>query len=317
MTFSKSLYTENQLALLTTIINDSVRNGDGWALVGVDSLDGDNNIRFQSMKLDPIVDAMETFFKGCSKEGRVFLHSRFATTSSVGIAFNHAFDDRQGNIVMHNGVFRRGVSKLEVDSFKLADMNLGESIDVLDDLLDDGETFGNIFIIDTVNLKYSVVRLSVGSLYTDGQGNYSTNVCGPITQEVKRESEECFWLPLPPRKPKAIFEGVYSGKHNTVTAFDEFWSKKNEWTPEEDTYDEEEETVFRKSYLDERPVKELNFDEPNDTGYRQLRRDAFESWDTFSETAWEEYEKELASEAKELAEEEYEDALYVNNNKHG
>lgn len=304
MTVSKALWASHQLAVLNTILNDSVRNGDGWALVGIDSLDGDNNIRFQSMKLDPIVDAMESFFKTSTKEGRIFLHSRFATTSSVGIAFNHAFDDRQGNIVMHNGVFRRGVAKLEVDSFKLAEMKLLESVDVLDDLLDDGENFGNIFIIDTVNLKYSIIRLSVGSLYTDNNGNYSTNPCGPIMVEVKKESEESFWLPLPPKKPSIVWD-------KSVSAFDEFWKKKKAWDIEDDLYDEKEETTFRKAYIDEAPVKELNFDET-----REMRRDTFESWDTFSEADWEEYEKQMKDNEMEAYQEEWE-TLYGNNNKHG
>lgn len=184
LSVDKRFWKQNRNQVLATINLDANWNNHGWSLVCLDGLDEDNAIRLQSMKLRPITRAIISFFDSASDEARIFLHARYATTNYVGIGFNHGFDDRDGRIIMHNGILRNGVQGLAVDSFLLAEMDLRKADQVLEELVYAGETYANIFIIDSVLHSYSVLRLEVGSLFTDGKGNYASTETGPIALPV-------------------------------------------------------------------------------------------------------------------------------------
>jgi hypothetical protein len=54
------------------------------------------------------------------------------------------------------------------------------------------ETFANVFIIRPMDYTYGVIRCSTGRLYTDGEGNYSTNPVGSIGILVPDDTAEEF-----------------------------------------------------------------------------------------------------------------------------
>jgi hypothetical protein len=172
-----------QDSVIKQIYQDARLNSDGFSLVGIDPTFPENDLKVSSMRIGPILNALQDFFDTSSMNSRVFLHSRMATTMSVGIGFNHGFDDRQGRIIMHNGILRSG-KDYAVDSYLLADIDNNRALNTKETLQECGETYANVFTIDTVTNMYSVVRLTVGSLYTDGLGNYSTNPLEDIDMPV-------------------------------------------------------------------------------------------------------------------------------------
>lgn len=194
MTVSKDLWLSNYLDIHTQLELDSRYNNDGYSMLALDSAIPENNTRLQTMSLRVLLYALDDFFVNSSKDARVFLHFRAATTANVGVAYAHAFDDMNGRVFMHNGILHHG-RDYTVDSFALVFAADKSAEDMLGHLLDKGETYANIFAIDTETYTYDVVRLQTNTLYTDGHGNYSTNKFGPINQPMTRNSSQTHAMP--------------------------------------------------------------------------------------------------------------------------
>jgi hypothetical protein len=189
LTASAALFNSNRRNFLERIQADAQYNRDGWNLLCIDASDESLNLQVSSMNLKSILRGLDLFLDACDEESsRVFLHARAATTSYVGIGFNHGFTDFNGRIFMHNGIIQNP-DRLCVDSYSLID--LPSQIDaVLPWFKQRGDTYANVFCIDTFDFSYLVVRLVTGSLFTDGDGNYSTNAVGPIVKPVSHNTVE-------------------------------------------------------------------------------------------------------------------------------
>jgi hypothetical protein len=160
---------------------DFASNPHGSTMLGIDAL-GDGSTLVS--KNSSLVREVTQFFDDVP-HGRVFLHYRYATGIYVGLAHNHVIPSFDGKFYLHNGVIENTYN-YTVDSFNLVHM-ADNALDLLDNLLDLGETFANIFIVDPV-FGYGVVRLRTGSLFTDSVGNYSTNPIARICEPVERNS---------------------------------------------------------------------------------------------------------------------------------
>ena len=194
ITIDQTFWNNNEKAVISRVRADAVNNSEGWCLLGIDIKNPENDIKINTMKVNFIPKMIEEFFHHSSSEGRIFLHARAATTSNVGIAYTHGFDDQHGRIIMHNGVIKN-TGRLAVDSFNLAvEYDISDAETLLNCLKDYNETFANIFVIEPSTGFYSVVRMSVGSLHSDGKGNFSTNVIGAISTPVPLNSGEDFFI---------------------------------------------------------------------------------------------------------------------------
>ena len=198
LTVSKQFWDTSSIEVIDRIERDSLVNSDGFALLALDSCLEHLNVRLQSMNIQVILTVMQDFFNQCSEYGRVFLHSRMATTGYVGIAYNHGFDNFRGKVIMHNGILSHG-RNYTVDSFALVQAPLDTAETLMEYLIDRNENYANIFVVDTELYTYSMVRSLTGSLYTDGEGNYSTNQLADICQPVDVLSYEDHDMPLPPK----------------------------------------------------------------------------------------------------------------------
>lgn len=231
LTIGRDFWLENKTATVSRILQDARLNPDGWAIVGVDPEGSDADFNLQSMRIAPALDLMERFFLECSAYGRVFLHSRFATTSRVGVAYNHGFTDHDGTIIMHNGIVDNYRS-LAVDSFNLIDYPMKDATILLDMLKDDEERFANLLLIRPSRRSYGVVRLIGGQLHTDGQGNYSSYPIGSINIPVLHHT--AFEHILGPEKfrPANKFDDLmeYNSMYDDLDS-DEAWKK---WVEEKE-----------------------------------------------------------------------------------
>lgn len=150
---------------------------------------------------------------------RVWVHTRNATTWARGITATHAFIQDE-YIVMHNGVLSSPRAKVHpVDSMLLCDiLKLSDPANVQDVLNSMGETWANVFIIDTKLDKYHVIRQVTGSLHTDGKGNYSTNPFADIVNPVGHVSYECVSV-RPPAIVKPTLVPSYYAESDDINPF--------------------------------------------------------------------------------------------------
>ncbi len=186
LTVNRNLWTMHQTAIHAQILRDALLNADGWSLICLDAETPRLDMSVASMDIAVISQMIKQFFRSCGPFGRIFLHSRFATTNAVSLAHTHGFTDSRGTMIMHNGVISN-VRRLDVDSFNLVDLRLDHATDLLDDLLDYKEWFANVFLIRPESSSYGVVRMLHGSLHTDGIGNYSTHAVASIQRIVPLE----------------------------------------------------------------------------------------------------------------------------------
>lgn len=174
LTVSQDFYLVNKQAITRRILKDAKDNGDGWSLICVDPLSLNLDVHLQTLSVSLILAAIDTFMGSCSMYGRIFLHSRYATTQFTGIAYNHGFTNHDGTMIQHNGVIEN-YRKLGVDSFNLIDYRTDHAVELRDDLQTAMEFWANVFLIRPNKNSYGVVRMSGGTLYTDREGNYSTH----------------------------------------------------------------------------------------------------------------------------------------------
>jgi hypothetical protein len=134
---------------------------------------------------------------------RVWLHQRFATQGEVSLASCHGWSYR-GQIVMHNGVLRDpAAQRLPVDSMAIGRWLLNGTADAK--LAAEG--FANVFVVDTEAWQYTVYRSPGGSLYTDGNGNYSTEAIPGLINLPVLPGAEVHWVPVPERVMQRAAEG--------------------------------------------------------------------------------------------------------------
>ena len=183
LTIDNDYWTCNRKAVVKRIRQDAMGNADGFSLVGISVALPQDSLHLQTMDVNLVLHLIGMFFANTKDEptSRIFLHSRAATTGNIGIPYCHGFTDLNGQFIMHNGILSND-SDWAVDSFRIVNMNTASPWALLKELVDKRETFANIFIISET--EYSVIKVASGRLYTDGQGNYSTNPLGSIKAEV-------------------------------------------------------------------------------------------------------------------------------------
>lgn len=207
MTFDQHSFKSNEAKILTQIFDDAKFNSDGWCLV----LTGDTEVtdRINSMNLDTIITALLK-----SDWNRMFLHARYATGGGVNLLNTHGFSSN-GYIVMHNGVLRSRRSKeYEVDSFYIKELLNIDLEYALEELKK--ETYANVFLIDTINLFYHVNKTQTGTLFTDNNGNFSSNSVYPCITPVPAGFQDEF-----------IFGYALDQDEFTEQDYDEFYYNYN------------------------------------------------------------------------------------------
>lgn len=192
LTVSKEFWTEHSSKVSARMTQDSISNSDGISVLILSSRP-DEDVSFSGMDAMGLLPLVQAAMDSAAPGSRLFVHQRMATTEYVGIAFNHGFTDFRGTVLMHNGIVSNP-KNFCVDSYNLLTLPADPEESVLK-LIDEKETYANVFRIHTHDDKWDVLRLSTGSLYTDGFGNYSTNACGPIDVAVERYSAQTYFLP--------------------------------------------------------------------------------------------------------------------------
>lgn len=179
MTVDLDTYTTSRTTFMRRIQDNQQANDDGLSLVVVDPNRPALNTALSGMHTHLVFDVLAHATKRMSPRARFWLHQRAATTEYVGLPYNHGFTDNKGTIIHHNGILRNH-DNMHVDSFQLQQYPTHSAYAVRNRLMDLQESFANIFLIRPNDHTYGVVRMMVGSLYTDGKGNYSTNPVADI-----------------------------------------------------------------------------------------------------------------------------------------
>lgn len=183
LTVDRDTFLTDRHLFVARMLRDADYNSDGFNLIAIDMKNPSLDMNFSCMNIALIVRMIDAFFDGCSVVGRIFLHSRAATTDFVGIPFNHGFTDFKGTLVQHNGIVHN-YRDLTVDSHNLIDLDLSDARELQKSLDLLGEYFANIFLVRPDRNSYGVIRQMAGSLHTDGDGNYSTNIVAGIDYVV-------------------------------------------------------------------------------------------------------------------------------------
>lgn len=173
---------------ISQILADARGNDDGYALLMVDA----NGVFTQLRTFD--VTLVLALLSTTDWE-RMFLHARMATQGTKALANTHGWISK-GVAYMHNGILRN----VDAASFDVDSQLIGHWIDeggaqrAVDMLVT--EPYANVFLINTDGgAWYSVSRSEQGTLYTDGNGNFSSNPFGAIVQPVDPYTLQNFDLP--------------------------------------------------------------------------------------------------------------------------
>lgn len=188
ITADRSLPTRD---LVRRMRADAVWNGDGWSLLFIDKYGGHTSAK--TLELETAIGLVSAI-----PYDRIFVHARAATQGKPLLHNAHGWDVG-GIYYFHNGILQsRYAARYEVDSQLIGFwLNLGvpNAVSKLH-----REQYANVFLVDVPMRKYTVVRREYGSLYTDGLGNYSTEMVGAIRIEVPDDTthrHEIQWT-LPP-----------------------------------------------------------------------------------------------------------------------
>lgn len=161
-----TLYTftgESKDQYLVQILLDAQFNSDGFSAL-IDKGGKFTLIRTES--IDFLVDTLTGI-----EADRYFVHLRMATTAYTGVTRCHGLDAGDFT-VFHNGVIDYAG---DLDSRGIAELFAKHSLDFALTALK-GFSYANVIAVNTQTGDYYINRSSVGSLYTDGRGNYSTTV---------------------------------------------------------------------------------------------------------------------------------------------
>lgn len=205
------------------ILADAAGNNHGFSLLLTD--ENGALLALRSMDIDPIIALIRA-----TKWERLFLHSRWATQGEVSLANTHGWQS-DAVFYFHNGSLMSDDAYVyPVDSQAIGQWivegGIGGALEKLRD-----EPFANVFMVDTEAGYYTVSRGTAGSLYTDGNGNYSTNAFDAIKVKVIDNSNESY-----------IFSECLYEEHESPSAV------KDTWDEPDPTISEEELEGFRDSW---------------------------------------------------------------------
>lgn len=201
LTVDYATFSANREAIIARIKSDAIRNCDGYSLVMTRK---EGSLSLNSMDINTVVATIDAI-----NFERVWLHSRAATGTDIGVAYTHNFRTKDGILIQHNGIVGNP-DGLPVDSMRIAQLVDMLGLDhAIDFLSSSGETFFNTFFIEPEHGSYTVVRLSSGTLFMDGKGNYSTN---PIDGIVNIPVSAGHWESYPDciAKPQVISPNLYN-----------------------------------------------------------------------------------------------------------
>lgn len=207
LTFTKDFYYKNKDDITARLLKDSISNSDGCALLTIGQ-DDEDTLLLKCLSVRPIITALESAMDSGAE--RAWLHLRFATTSFTGINGCHGFaaDDY---LVFHNGCMaRRAADAYNVDSELIADDIKNHGIDEAISLIADHEYYVNAFIVNTTTGAFTVIRMDSGSLYTDNEGNYSTEAFGTIATPVEPRTRTDYTDAIIIPKPTYNYPTKYS-----------------------------------------------------------------------------------------------------------
>ncbi len=177
MTVDRDTFEANKTEYLSRIAADELGNPHGIAIMMYSYKHG-------MIKLE--ANAFQAGLLSCDWD-RVWLHCRYGTTETDGIYGCHNFASGDGWYIQHNGMVRCG-DGLPVDSMAIAQLvKLLGPQDALKSLERTGETYANTFIVNEYG-EYYVGRLTSGTLFTDGKGNYSSKQVATIVSPVATNS---------------------------------------------------------------------------------------------------------------------------------
>jgi hypothetical protein len=222
LTLDRDTFLADRREVTSRILRDAQNNSDGLSLIAVDPFAPTTNFSMNCMAVGHVLNLIDMFFSSSSEYSRIWLHLRAATTDFVGIPFNHGFTDSRGTMIQHNGVVYN-YRDLGVDSFNLSDYRTDCAHKFRDDLDTALERFANVFLIRPEKSTYGVVHMVVGSLHTDGQGNYSTHPVADIALPVdERYAREYSLIP----RAATADTSVYGDWEDTISAWDAVLDKK-------------------------------------------------------------------------------------------
>lgn len=180
ITIDRDSYTDNTVERIQL---DARYNYDGWALATIKEGEVTNIVH--TMDLQMILDTLDT-----TEWERMFLHARAATGGSINALNTHAFRTYPF-LIMHNGFIGAAPVTMEVDSEQIGTWI--EERGVYGCLMAlYGESYANVFLLNVETGDYYVHRSRMGSLYTDGNGNFSTNAVDEMRIPVKTYSQHKF-----------------------------------------------------------------------------------------------------------------------------
>lgn len=158
------------------IKQDAEWNPDGFSLLLV-TPDGAHS-QLRAMDIETILLLLRNV-----EWSRFFLHSRYATQGEVRLDTTHGWAE-EGVFYQHNGCLSSPDARAyEVDSQAIGAWLFEGGVEFALGRLRD-EKFANVFLIDVVAGFYAVSRSVAGSLFTDGDGNYSTHPVGDVCLSV-------------------------------------------------------------------------------------------------------------------------------------
>jgi hypothetical protein len=183
--------TIDRAALLARLRADATYNSDGVSILTIDA--SGSPTRIQSLDL---AAAESHLYYG--EWERAWIHMRAATQGAARLSNVHAWSETtpEGEeiVVMHNGILRAAESsRFDVDSQLILAWLRREGLDETTEKLQ-GEPFANVFLVNLTDGYFVLSRSQSGSLYTDGEGAYSTNPVADITQPVAHQTVRYHWF---------------------------------------------------------------------------------------------------------------------------
>lgn len=225
MTFDYATFSDNSNTIVKQIETDAVRNSHGFALI-LSHKEPSKALILQTMDLSVVLSALAVFpFE------RFWLHSRYSTTTTKGLAGCHAFTPHNGEYVMHNGVLKsEGSRKLPVDSMMISELLRFMPPAEVAPYLIRNESYANVYIINPEKGTWIVSRSTGGTLFWDENDNSSSSaipgLCDvpfPLEGHIPLSHE----IALPPAPvyewPKYSYEG-----RGTPYSFERYVGEKDE-----------------------------------------------------------------------------------------
>lgn len=183
LSFDKPLFRKFEDEIVAQIVQDGKHNSDGSSLILIGKTK-DKVVHLRTMNVEFITQ----FLTDNDDWERAWVHNRMATTQFRGLVGAHGFHGRfKGDdwYLMHNGQFRHQDARdFRVDSeWMMAILEAYGPKSALQ-VIAENETYANLFLVCPTEGKWTMLRASGGSLYTDGNGNYSTSSIKDVIDKV-------------------------------------------------------------------------------------------------------------------------------------